>query len=339
MGPASGLRGRADQPVVAPRADVEVGARLEVLAGDALGDVGDGALDPIERVGLAAGGDLLVVEDVPVGAVGGLDVPGLAGGDAIEGDLEVVGQLGGALGRAGLVVDELVAAVGMAVDAVDAAADRRLADLEREAPLEPDRPRRARVVALVVAGERRDRTVAVLELVVGEPEAGPPPARLEQPEQAVEPAVVGVSPGGLADLLGVVALENVVDEDAEPLVDRRLLRDREDAGELVLERTGPVEVDVRGRQRQAAGPLRQERLEPGLGPARELLAAPRPVAALVEDELVQRGAVELGELLRGRDPPDQLVQGGDRVPLRLGRRGAGSARPASAARSSGRRPG
>ena len=40
---------------------------------------------------------------------------------------------------AGLVVDQLVGAVGLAVDAVDAAAQQVRADPEREVPLEPDR--------------------------------------------------------------------------------------------------------------------------------------------------------------------------------------------------------
>ena len=43
-------------------------------------------------------------------------------------------------------------------------------------------------MALVVAGERGDGAVAVLELVVGGAEALAPPAGLEQAQQPVEPA-------------------------------------------------------------------------------------------------------------------------------------------------------
>src|SRR5690349_2002057 len=166
----------------------------------------------------------------------------------------------------------------MAIDPVHAPRDRGFADLEREAPLQPDRARCAGAVALVIAGEGGDGAVAVLQLVVGEPEPGAPPPRLEEREEPVDAALVAAA----AELLGVVALEHVVDEDPEALVDRRLLWDREDAGELVLERAGQVEVDVGGGQREAAGAHRDERLEPGLAAARELLRAPGEVAPLVE---------------------------------------------------------
>ena len=118
-------------------------------------------------------------------------------------------------------------------------------------------------MALVVAGERGDRAVAVLELVVGGAEALAAPAGLEQAEQAVEAArrapTIGSSPPRRgAHLLGVEALEHLVDQDPEALVDRRLLRDREDARELVLQRAGPVEVDV-GWPRAPRPPLRRGR--------------------------------------------------------------------------------
>jgi hypothetical protein len=43
----------------------------------------------------------------------------------------------------------------------------------------------------------------------------------------------------------VEALEDLVDEDPEALVEGRLGRDPEDARELVLERAGQVGLDVR----------------------------------------------------------------------------------------------
>ena len=49
----------------------------------------------------------------------------------------------------------------------------------------------------------------------------------------------------------VVALEHLVDEDPEALVERRLARDPEDARELVLQRARPVGLDVRGAEQQA----------------------------------------------------------------------------------------
>jgi hypothetical protein len=42
------------------------------------------------------------------------------------------------------------------------------------------------------------------------------------------------------------SLQHLVDDDSEALVDGRLLRDAEDPRELVFERAGPVELDVRG---------------------------------------------------------------------------------------------
>src|SRR5690242_10262235 len=108
------------------------------------------------------------------------------------------------------------------------------AELEREAALEPDRLGVAREVELPVAPERGDRLVPELQLVVGVPEAAAPPARLEEVHQVVERATAAL----------VEALEHLVDDDAEALVDGRLLRDAEDARELVLERAEPVGLDV-----------------------------------------------------------------------------------------------
>jgi len=58
-------------------------------------------------------------------------------------------------------------------------------------------------------------------------EAGPPPAGLEQRQQAVEAARPSAAHRrGVPGLLGVESLQDLVDQDAEPLVDRGLLGDR-----------------------------------------------------------------------------------------------------------------
>ena len=67
---------------------------------------------------------LLVVEQVVVGLAGGLQPPRLARADRVQRQLDVVGQLVGALGPAGLVVDQLVLAAGQQVDPVDAPAQQ-----------------------------------------------------------------------------------------------------------------------------------------------------------------------------------------------------------------------
>ena len=59
----------------------------------------------------------------------------------------------------------------------------------------------------------------------------------------------------------MVALEHLVDDDPEALVQRRLARDPEDARELVLQRARPVRVDVRRAEQQPLAAARQERLE------------------------------------------------------------------------------
>ena len=69
-------------------------------------------------------GHLLVVEHVVVGLVGGLELPRLARADRVERELHVLAQLRRGLRAAGLVVDQLVAAVGQPVDAVDAPAQQ-----------------------------------------------------------------------------------------------------------------------------------------------------------------------------------------------------------------------
>ena len=122
-------------------------------------------------------------------------------------------------------------------------------------------------MALLIAGEGGDRAIAVLQLVVRGAEPLPAPAGLEQGQQPVEltgmPCQRRIRAASDPDLLSMEALEDVVDEDPETLVDRRLLRDREDPRELVLQRTGPVEVDVGRREPEAVAALapRQELLE------------------------------------------------------------------------------
>ena len=54
-----------------------------------------------------------------------------------------------------------------------------------------------------------------------------------------------------------------------------------------------------------------------LGLAGEVLAAAAALAALLEHVGVEARALELGQLLGGRDPAEQLVQGGDRLALGL----------------------
>ena len=155
-------------------------------------------------------GDLLVVEHVVVGLLGGVELPGLAGADGVERQLHVVLELGRGLRAAGLVVDQLVAAVGQAVDAVDAAAQQVGPELEGERALEPHRLGRPRTgsargsgVSAAVAFARQ------LALLVGVAEAAAPPAGVQQAEQ-----LRASCPAALVE-----ALEHLVDEDPEALVD------------------------------------------------------------------------------------------------------------------------
>src|SRR3954471_14733428 len=112
---SSSFSRRADEAVVAPAADLGGGAGLEVLAEDALADLEDRALDPLGVVGLGRRRHLVAVQHVVVAAGAGLDSPGLARRHPVERQLQVIGELFLTLALAGLVVDQLVVAVGKAV--------------------------------------------------------------------------------------------------------------------------------------------------------------------------------------------------------------------------------
>ncbi len=117
----------------------------------------------------------------------------------------------------------------------------------------------------------------------------------------------------VAHLVRVEALEHAVDQDPEALVDRRLLGDREDARELVLQRARPVEVDVRRREPEAAAAARDERLQRRLLARRDEVAAARALGLALEQVAVERRGLERGALLGGRGLGDELVDGLDRV--------------------------
>ena len=103
-------------------------------------------------------------------------------------------------------------------------------------------------------------------------------------------------------------------EDPEALVDRRFLRDAEDAGELVLQRAGEVEGQVGGREAEAAvAAARQEGLQRGLLAGGDQLQATAALALGVEQVGVERGGVELRLLLRRRDLAQQPVDRLDRL--------------------------
>src|SRR4051812_25142200 len=160
------LGGRADDAVVAHRARRVGGRRLEALREDAVGDGEDGVGDPVAVDLRGRHRHLLVVEDVVVALAVGVDLPGLARADGIERQLHVLAQLRRAAGPSRLVVDELVAAAGQLVDAVDAAAERVRAHAELEPLLEPHGLGVLAEVALVVALHRRGRLAAQLALLL-----------------------------------------------------------------------------------------------------------------------------------------------------------------------------
>ena len=103
-------------------------------------------------------------------------------------------------------------------------------------------------------------------------------------------------------------------EDSEPLVEGGLLRNPEHARELVLQRAGPVRVDVRRGQHNSVASLGQERLERGLAAGGDRLGAPPLVALGVQQVVVERGRAEDLALLGG----DRLQQPRVHVAQRLG---------------------
>src|SRR3954470_18787863 len=169
------LRRRADDPVVAEGADLIGGLRLELLLHDPVGDLGHRRLHPLELLGRVLDRDLLPGQDVEIALSRGLEPPRLARAHLIERELDVLAQLVLGLRLPGLVVDQLVRAVGPLVDAVDAPAQQVVSELEGEAALEPDGLGVARAVVLPVALECLHRAAAELLLVVGLAEAGAAP--------------------------------------------------------------------------------------------------------------------------------------------------------------------
>src|SRR5207248_1475894 len=144
--------------------------------------------------------------------------------------------------------------------------------------------------ALEVAGQGAARLVAQLALLLGiaEPPAAPP--RVEQAEQ------LGQS---LPAPRGVEALQHLVDEDPEALMDRRLGRDPEDPRELVAQRAHAVGLDVARGEHEALTAPGQERLQRRLV-ARGDRRRAAPLAALgVEHVLVERAGLEDLALLGG----------------------------------------
>ena len=148
----------------------------------------------------------------------------------------------------------------------------------------------------MVAGERIARLVEQLPIARGLAEPGAPPAGVEQPEHLLErvPAV------------GVVALEHLVDDDAEALVDGLHGGDAQHACELVTQRAAAVGVDVGGGQREADALARQERAE------RVLLAwRDRPTAPA--ERVVERGGLEDLALQRRGGGEQPRVDVGERL--------------------------
>ena len=108
-----------------------------------------------------------------------------------------------------------------------------------------------------------------------------------------------------------------MDEDAEPLVQRRLLRDAQHARELVAQRAHPVGLDVPGREREPLAATREERLQGRLGPRGRRGAASPVVAFGVDEDVVERRAHEHLALQRRHRREEVLVDARQRVGHRL----------------------
>ena len=118
------------------------------------------------------------------------------------------------------------------------------------------------------------------------------------------------------------ALQHLVDDDPEALVDGRLLRDPEDARELVLERADPVRVDVARGQHEAAAAAWDERIERGLGAVAVRRGAALRVTLGVAQPAVERRLLEDAALLGRRALDEDLVDLRERVVERLALPGA-----------------
>src|SRR4029450_111345 len=116
-----------------------------------------------------------------------LELPRLARADGVERELDVLAQLGGRLRAAGLVVDQLVAALGQPVDAVHAAAQHVRAELALERALEPDGLPAPPAEGVVVPPQPLRALPPQLALLLGAAEAAAAPARLQQAEQLRQP--------------------------------------------------------------------------------------------------------------------------------------------------------
>src|SRR2546421_9223473 len=148
------LGGRADDPEVAGRARRVRRRRLKPLRQDPVRYLEHGLGDPV-AVGLVAlDRDLLVVQHVVVRLLRGVELPRLPGADRVQGQLHVLAQLRRSLRPARLVVDQLVAAIGQPVDAIDPAAQQVRPQPEGERALEPQRLGRLALEALEVPRER-----------------------------------------------------------------------------------------------------------------------------------------------------------------------------------------
>ena len=144
----------------------------------------------------------------------------------IQRQLHVVPELLDGLRPRGLVVDQLVLGVGALTEAihpVDPPAEMVGAELKGERPLEPDRLAVLLAEPRVVARQGGSSLREQLELVLPFAERAPAPSGVEQGQHLLE----------RARLFAVVALEHLVHDDPEPLVDRLLARDAKDARELV----------------------------------------------------------------------------------------------------------
>ena len=112
-----------------------------------------------------------------------------------------------------------------------------------------------------------------------------------------------------------------MDEDPEALVERRLARDPEDAGELVLQRAGPVGLDVRGADSSRPSP-RRGRKGSSDGSSRAASAAARARASCsARSRTSSSGEVwRISRCCGGRRVQDRGVDPGQRVgePLALG---------------------